>query len=57
MEEFLYEARPYYCLALALVGFTLPETVGRISGLVLGYCGVRIWLWRREYRGHYVSAN
>ena len=56
MEHLLYELRPYYCIAIAVVGLTVTETIGKILSLVLGYCGVKIWMMRREYRGRGFSS-
>jgi len=56
MGNFLYELRPYYCLALAALGLTATETLGKIFALLLAYCGVRIWMWRKTYRSNGLSS-
>lgn len=50
MEELLYEIRPYAFALIGVGAVTLPESFGRVCGLILLGIGVYIWKMRREYR-------
>ncbi len=50
LPKWIYEALPYVYIMLGVLGFTFPETYGRISGIVLVFCSLLILKMRKEYR-------
>lgn len=52
MEEFLYEARPYICTLIGVGAIFMPESLGRVCGLVLVLVSLYIWRKRHVYRRH-----
>lgn len=46
----LYEALPAFYILIGLVGIAIPETAGRVCGVVLLFASYQIIHMRREYR-------
>ena len=46
----LYEALPAFYILIALVGIVMPETAGRVCGIVLLFASCQIIHMRWKYR-------
>ena len=54
----LYEALPAFYILIGLVGIFVPQTAGRVCGIVLLFASYQIIHMRRKYRkARDVSSN